>query len=67
MLCKRHVTRALGSLQLNAGHDAGAESAIHVMRDVFADVDTDAVPLIDAENAFNSINRKVFAPSLLLT
>ena len=29
------------------------------MRDIFANVDTDAVLLIDAENTFNSINRKV--------
>ena len=32
--------------------------AIHAMRDIFGDVDIDAVLLIDAENAFNSINRK---------
>ena len=34
------------SLQLNAGQDAGAEAAIHAMRDIFADVYTDAVLLI---------------------
>ena len=34
------------------------------MRDIFADADTDAVLLIDAENAFNSINRKAMLHNL---
>ena len=59
MLCKKDVTKAAGSLQLSASQDPGAEVVIHAIRDLFADVDTDAVLLIDAENAFNSINRRV--------
>ena len=59
MLCKKCVTKAVGSLQLSAGQDAGAEAATHVMRDILADIDTDGVLLIDAEDAFNSISRKV--------
>ena len=42
--------------QLIAGQEAGAEAAIHAMQDIFANEDTEAVLLIDAENAFNSIN-----------
>ena len=34
------------------------------MRDIFTDVDKDAVLLIDAENAFNSINYKVMLHNL---
>ena len=34
------------------------------MRDIFADVDTDPVLLIDAENAFNFINCKVMLHNL---
>ena len=59
MLCKKDVIKAAGSLQPSAIQDARAEAAIHVIKDIFADVDTVAVLLIGAENAFNSINRKV--------
>ena len=52
------------SLQLYAGQDAGAEGPIHAMRNIFADIDTDAVLLIDADKAFNSINRKVMLHNL---
>ena len=57
MLCKKDFTKAAGSLKLSVGQDAGAGAAIHAMKDIF-DVDTDAVLLINAENAFNPINRK---------
>ena len=50
--------------QLIAGQEAGAEAAIHAMQDIFANEDTEAVLLIDAENAFNSINRKVMLHNL---
>ena len=59
MLCKTDVTKAAGSLQVSAGQEAGAEAAVHAMRDIFSDINTDAVLLIDAENAFNSLSRKV--------
>jgi len=49
---------AAGTLQTCAGHDAGAEAAIHAMRDIFADINTDAVLLVDASNAFNQVNRQ---------
>ena len=42
----RRCYKAAGSLQLSAGQDAGAEAAIHTMRDIFANVDTDAVLLL---------------------
>ena len=38
---------------------AGSEAVIHAMHDVFNDDNTEGILLIDAENAFNSINRKV--------
>ena len=41
------------------GKKAGCEAAIHSMRSIFANPDTDSVLLVDATNAFNSLNRQV--------
>ena len=66
MLWKKDFTKAAGSLQLSAGQDVGAKAAIHARSKIFADVDMNAVLLIDAENAFNSINHKVILLNLKL-
>lgn len=55
---KDDVTIAVGNLQLCGGQDAGCEAAVHSMHDIFTSNETEAVLLVDAENAFNSINRK---------
>ena len=47
-----------GSIQLCAGQCAGAEAVIHAMRESFAKDNTEAVLLVDASNAFNSLNRQ---------
>ena len=47
---------AAGPLQTCAGHGAGAESAIHAMKLAFEQDASDAVLLIDASNAFNTMN-----------
>ena len=53
------IQEAAGPLQLCAGQSAGVEAAVHAMRKFFAADETDAVLLIDADNAFNRANRKV--------
>ena len=58
MISKQDVIKAVGSLQVCAGQEAGAEAAIHAVHDIFKDHTTEEVLLIDAENAFNAINRK---------
>ena len=59
MIFKKDITDAARPLQLSAGQEARAKAAVHAMQDIFANKDTGAVLLIDAENAFISINRKV--------
>ena len=59
---KREVMDASGSLQVCAGQRSGSEAAIHAMREIFEADETEAALLIDASNAFNSINRAA-APS----
>ena len=48
---------ASGATQVCAGHKSGSEAAIHAMHDIFESDETDAALLVDASNAFNSLNR----------
>ena len=50
--------------QLSKGQVAGFEFAIHAMYDVFNDDNTEGILVIDAENAFNSIDRNVIRYNL---
>ena len=68
---KADIQSAAGPLQVCAGHEAGCEAAIHAMQEIFADEETEGVLLVDAKNAFNSLNRgvalhncRVLCPSL---
>ena len=53
------IQEAGGSLQVSTGLKGGAEAAIHAMKDIFEAESTEAVILVDAENAFNKLNRQV--------
>lgn len=55
---KEDVRRAAGNLQVCAGQQAGGEAAIHAMREIFGRAECEAVLLVDAKNAFNTMNRK---------
>ena len=57
VVVKEDVRRAAGNLQVCAGQQAGAEAAIHAMREIFGQESCEAVLLVDAKNAFNTINR----------
>ena len=48
----------VGPLQVCAGQKGGCEAAVHSMRHMFQDSNTEGVLLVDATNAFNSINRQ---------
>ena len=56
---KEEVQEAVGALQLCAGHPTGVEAAIHAMRTFFINDKSDGILLIDADNAFNRVNRQV--------
>ena len=64
MIFTKDITDRAGPLQLSVGQEAGAEAARHAMQDISANEDTEVVLLIDAENAFNSINPKVILHNL---
>ena len=54
------IIKSVGSLQVCAGHEACCEAAVHAMRELFNEQDTQAILIVDAANAFNSVNRNVF-------
>ena len=54
---KFDILQVAGSSQLCAGQDSGCESAIHTARELFNRPNTEAILLIDASNAFNSLAR----------
>ena len=65
-----HVTRsdildAAGTTQLCAGQTAGAEAAIHAVRECFQQEEIKAILLVDATNAFNSLNRNAALHNIL--
>ena len=56
-LVREDVQDAVGSLQLCVGHDSGCKVAVHALRTFFEDEESEAVLLMNASNAFNSLNR----------
>ena len=54
---KEDIQEPAGLLHMATGLQSGAEVAIHSMKEIFDDEQTDAVILVDASNAFNSLNR----------
>ena len=56
-ITKPNILDATGSLQVSAGRKSGSEAAVHAMNSMFSADETDAVLLIDATNAFNTLNR----------
>ena len=57
-IAKEDVQKAVGNLQVCAGQHAGVEAAIHALRELYDDKECEAVLLVDASNAFNTLNRE---------
>ena len=51
------VQNACSSDQLCSGAKAGIEAAVHAMRELIMSDDSDGFLLVDASNAFNSLNQ----------
>ena len=66
-IAKPEIIQATQSMQVCAGQKSGSEAAIHAMSKIFHEEDTDAVLLIDAFNAFNSLNRMTSLHNMLVT
>lgn len=58
MITRDDILDVAGSLQLCAGQIAGTEAAIHAVRSRFESEDCEALLLVDASNAFNTLNRQ---------
>ena len=59
VVTRSDVLETVGSTQLCAGQIAAAESAVQAVRECFQLEGTKAVLLVNASNAFNSLNRNV--------
>ena len=58
MLFKPELTHAAGSFQTCAGQMGGAEASIHAMNHLYESEKCEAILFVDADNAFNSLNRE---------
>jgi hypothetical protein len=56
---KEDILRSAGSLQLCAGQESGCEAIIHAMDEIYKSEPCEGILLIDADNAFNRLNRSV--------
>ncbi len=57
-ILKSDIMEACGTLQTCSGIDSGIEASIHAMADRFAEKECQGLLLVDASNAFNSVNRE---------
>ncbi len=63
---KKDVVEASSKSQM-CGREAGSEAAIHAMKELFEREHSEAVLLVDAANAFNSVNRRVLLHNISIT
>jgi len=57
-LLQKDLVGATAPIQVCAGLQGGVEAAVHAARECFEDPETEAIILVDAENAFNLLNRE---------
>ena len=54
-MTRKYVIDSCSNVQMCSGHEFGCEAVIHAMKEI---CESEAALLVDAANAFNSINRK---------
>ena len=64
---KTDLQQAAGQLQMATGIQSGVEAAIHAMKEIFKHEDTEGVVLVDASNAFISLNRSAAIHNIQIT
>ena len=57
-IVQRDMVSATAPMQVCAGLPGGVEAAVHAVREIFENQETEALILVDANNAFNSLNRE---------
>ena len=58
-LLKKDIQKAAGSLQMCTGIRSGIEATVHMNERAWKDESTEVALLVDADNAFNRLNRRV--------
>ena len=61
---KPELQEGAGDLQMCVGLEGGCEAGVHAMREIFDEDDTHGIIQVDANNAFNTINRRVFLQNI---
>ena len=61
------VVEATTPIQICSGIPSGVEAAVHAIRSMYEDPNTEGVLLVDASNAFNSMNRNAALKNLEVT
>ena len=63
---REDIISAVGSLQVCAGQEIGCESLVHAIHVIYEDQSSEAVLLVDASSAFNTINRNTFLHNITI-
>ncbi len=64
---KDDAMEAAGPLQTCAGLPSEIEAAVHAMDDLYEEEETECILLVDADNAFNRLNRSVVLKNINIT
>lgn len=64
IICKSVLLTTRNDIQ-DAGQDSGCEAAFHSIHQLYLSYDSEAVLFVDAENAFNSLNRTAALHNIL--